>query len=71
MRPAAPGDWLVVKGTHLQVPRRVGLVVEVRHTDGSPPFLVRWTDNDLETLVFPGPDAELFTEQELHAHDRR
>jgi Domain of unknown function (DUF1918) len=53
------GDWLVVPevagGAH---PRR-GLIVGVPHPDGSPPFRVRWLDDERETLVFPPPDAHL------------
>ena len=32
-------------------------ILEVRHEDGSPPYLVRWSDNGHEALVFPGSDA--------------
>jgi hypothetical protein len=34
-------------------------VLEVRGSDGGPPFLVRWSDTGHEALVFPGPDAEI------------
>lgn len=53
------GDRLIVEGTHLGDPRRVGLITELRHVDGTPPYLVRWLDNDHEALVFPGPDARV------------
>ncbi len=56
---AAEGDWIVVQSAHTGEPRREGLVVTVRHADGSPPYVVRWTDTDEETLVFPGPDAHV------------
>jgi hypothetical protein len=32
-------------------------ILEVRHPDGTPPYLVRWSDTGHEALVFPGPDA--------------
>jgi hypothetical protein len=32
-------------------------IIEVRHEDGSPPYVVRWSDTGQEGLVFPGPDA--------------
>lgn len=56
---AAVGDWLIVEGTHGSSTRRQGLIVEVSHTDGSPPYLVRWLDDDHESLIFPGPDARV------------
>jgi hypothetical protein len=54
---AAVGNWLVVHGRILGDPSREGLVVEVPHADGSPPYRVRWLDDDSESLVFPGADA--------------
>jgi predicted urease superfamily metal-dependent hydrolase len=53
------GDRFVVEGTHLEDPRRVGVVIEVEHPDGSPPYRVRWLADDHESLFFPGPDARL------------
>ncbi len=38
---------------------RDGKVVELRHPDGSPPFVVEWSDTGERTLVFPGPDAHV------------
>jgi hypothetical protein len=35
---------------------RVGEIVEVRGTDGGPPYLVRFDDGH-ESLVFPGSDT--------------
>jgi hypothetical protein len=56
---AFEGDWIVVESPQTGQMRREGLVVGVRHSDGSPPYLVRWTDDDHESLVFPGPDARI------------
>jgi hypothetical protein len=51
------GDQLVVRGTHLGEAARDGEILDVRGPDGAPPYVVRWSDNDHEALVFPGPDA--------------
>jgi hypothetical protein len=56
---AQPGDRLVLEGVHAGVPRRVGIVTEVRGIAGAPPYLVRWLDNDHVTLVYPGPEARV------------
>jgi hypothetical protein len=40
-------------------PERDGEILEVPHADGSPPFVVQWSDTGHETLIFPGPDAEV------------
>ena len=52
---AAPGDQLVVRSLH--GPVRDAEIIEVRHADGTPPYLVRWSDDGHEALVFPGADA--------------
>jgi hypothetical protein len=54
---ASVGDRLVVRGTHVDEPVKDGEILEIRHTDGSPPYLVRWASDGHEALVFPGPDA--------------
>lgn len=54
---AEVGDRLVVRSGRLDGPVRDGEIIEVRHTDGSPPYLVRWEDSGGQTLIFPGPDA--------------
>jgi hypothetical protein len=56
---AAPGDRIVVASTHVGEPARDGEILEVRGRDGEPPFLVRWSDDGHESLVFPGPDAHV------------
>jgi hypothetical protein len=53
------GDRIVLAGTHVGDPRRVGVVVELRHDDGTPPYVVRWLDNGHQALIFPGPDARV------------
>jgi hypothetical protein len=56
---AHTGDRLVVEGVHVGDTRRVGVITEVRHPDGSPPYQVRWLDSGHEALVFPGPEARV------------
>jgi hypothetical protein len=56
---AAPGDRITVASTHVGEPVRDGEILEVHGTDGEPPFLVRWSDDGHESLVFPGPDAHV------------
>ena len=53
------GDRLILEGTHVGDRRRIGVVVELRRADGSPPYVVRWLDDGHEALVFPGPDARV------------
>jgi hypothetical protein len=56
---AEVGDRLVIPGRHLDEPERDGEILEVRHADGGPPYLVRWSDTGHEGLVFPGPGAHV------------
>lgn len=66
---ATVGDWLVVKGTTVGRSDQRGLIVEVRSSDGSPPYVVRWLDTGNEATVFPGPDATVVTVAEQRAGD--
>ena len=56
---AKVGDRLVINGTNLGDRRRVGIVTGVAHPDGSPPFVVRWLEDEHESVVFPGPTAHI------------
>jgi hypothetical protein len=53
------GDRLVLEGTHLGDPRRVGVITAVGHADGSPPYEVRWLADSATTLIFPGAGAHI------------
>jgi len=53
---ARPGVRIVVRGHHVGDPDRTGEIIEVRHADGSPPYVVAWDDGH-EGLFFPGDDA--------------
>jgi hypothetical protein len=68
---AKVGDWLVMKGFTIGQPEQRGLIVEVRSVDGSPPYGVRWLDNDHVATVFPGPDAIVVTAAEQQVADER
>jgi hypothetical protein len=68
---AKVGDWLVIKGAAVGRPDQRGLITEVRSSDGSPPYVVRWLDTDHVATVFPGPDSVVVTAEEQKAADRR
>lgn len=55
---ASVGDHIVVPGNKVGQPEREGEVLEVRGTEGSSPYLVRWSDGH-EALFFPGADARV------------
>lgn len=56
---AAKGDRILVHSKHVGGPVRDAEVLDVRHLDGSPPYVVRWSDTGHEALYFPGSDAEV------------
>jgi hypothetical protein len=56
---AKAGDWLVVHSRHVDEEVREGLILEVPHADGSPPYVVRWLDDEHRAVVFPGSDARV------------
>ncbi len=68
---AKVGDWLVFKGAAVDRPDHRGLITEVHSSDGSPPYVVRWLDNDHEATVFPGSDAIVVTADEQRDADKR
>ena len=53
---AQVGDELVVKGFHVGEANRRGVIIEVHGANGSPPYLVRWSDAH-ESSFFPSSDA--------------
>jgi hypothetical protein len=38
-------------------PDRHCVVLEVRHDNGEPPYVVQWDDSERQDLYFPGSDA--------------
>jgi uncharacterized protein DUF1918 len=53
------GDWVVIEGRTLGENRRQGEIIELAHADGTPPYRIRWVEDDHESLFFPGPDARI------------
>ena len=56
---AQVGDTLVIAGHHVGEHGRKAEILEVRGADGAAPYVVRWTDDGHEALIFPGSDATL------------
>lgn len=56
---ASVGDRLVTASSVVDGPVRDGRVVGLRNDDGTPPYVVQWSDTGEETLVFPGPDTHV------------
>lgn len=53
---AAIGDTLHIHTNHLGTAEHLGKIIEVRGSDGAPPYLVQFRDGSTR-LLFPGPDA--------------
>jgi len=53
------GDRLVLEDTHLGDGRRTAVVTALHHSDGTPPYQVRWLDDGRTTLIYPGPQAHI------------
>jgi hypothetical protein len=49
------GDRLVVQGDSA----RTGLIIDVPHEDGSPPYIVKWLANGQIAMVSPGEFARI------------
>ncbi len=64
MMHAQAGDWLIVHGRVQGQPERRAQILRVGPS-GAPPYAVRWTDDDRNGIVFPGPDAEIVTSEQL------
>ncbi len=60
---ARPGDVVVIRGHAIDRKERRGVIVEVRGSNGGPPFVVRWLDDPHrephDVLFFPGSDADI------------
>jgi hypothetical protein len=56
---ASVGDRIVVASNQVDQPVRDGKIIELRHPDGTPPYVVQWSDSGHTGLVFPGPDAHV------------
>lgn len=60
---AQAGDWLVTEGRDADHHARRARILSVSHTDGTPPYRVRWDDGH-EGLIYPGPDSHVVKEEE-------
>jgi hypothetical protein len=59
MMKASVGDHIVIVSPTVDGTVRDGEVLEVRNPDGTPPYLVRWSDTKSTALIFPGVDARV------------
>ena len=64
---AAVGDWIIVRSRHVGAAERRGEIVAVRGDGGAPPWVVRWTVDGHEALVYPGSDATIEHKPRRHA----
>jgi hypothetical protein len=53
------GDELIVEETEICGAARVGTIVAVKGSDGSPPYLVHWVAGDYDSLVSPWPGVRV------------
>ncbi|MFF2080283.1 DUF1918 domain-containing protein [Kitasatospora sp. NPDC058162] len=53
---AAVGDQLHIHSRSVGMTDQKGEIIEVRGTDGSPPYVVRFEDGH-QGLIYPGPDC--------------
>jgi uncharacterized protein DUF1918 len=53
---ASVGDRLHMHGRTVGDRDRLGEIIEVRGSNGAPPYVVRFPDGH-ESLVYPGPDC--------------
>jgi hypothetical protein len=56
---ASVGDRIVIASNRLDHPLRDGKIVECRNADGSPPYVVHWSDTGQTCFFFPGPEAQV------------
>jgi hypothetical protein len=56
---ASVGDRIVIASDRLDRPTRDGRIIECRNADGSPPYLIEWSDTGRTALFFPGSDAHV------------
>jgi len=56
---AAVGDRIIVVPRSVGGPVRDARVVELRNADGSPPYVVQWSDTGQRGLYFPGSDGRI------------
>jgi hypothetical protein len=67
---AAIGDTLHIHTNHLGMSEDLAEILEVRGTDGAPPYLVQFKDGR-KRLLFPGPDAVIESTETAGASEQR
>ena len=58
---AQVGDRIILCGRRVDDPVRAGKVLEVKGSDGNPPYTIKWNDGHTG-LVYPGPGAAMKVE---------
>jgi hypothetical protein len=66
---ASVGDWLITESSSDHAHFRRAKILQTQGSDGEPPYLVHWVDNDHESLIFPGPDSQILTPDQLAHRD--
>ena len=56
---AQVGDELIIESPEPGTPGRIGTIVALPDTDGSPPYLVHWLVGDYASLIEPGPNFRI------------
>jgi Domain of unknown function (DUF1918) len=56
---AEVGDELIIESPQPGVPGRIGTIVALHNTDGSPPYVVHWLAGDYDSRIDPGPKARI------------
>jgi len=64
---ASVGDEIVVHSPQVGAAGRRGRIVEVRGSDGAPPYVVAWASGEPDGVFFPGPDARIVPASEQAA----
>jgi hypothetical protein len=63
------GDRISVRATHVGERVRDGQIMEVRGPDGSPPYVVEWSETGRSGLYYPDTDAVIH-HGETHAETK-
>ena len=63
------GDRISVRATHVGERVRDGQIMEVRGPDGSPPYVVEWSETGHRGLYYPDTDAVIH-HGETHAETK-
>jgi hypothetical protein len=56
---AEVGDELIIESPQPGTPDRIGTIVALHNTDGSPPYVVHWLAGDYDSQIDPGPKARI------------